>query len=68
MKIREINRTANVAWSPSDISPIYLVCGTAAQYVELEANGSSAIEVFELDLVSKNISLQSIATVKSNHR
>ena len=34
MKIKEINRTANLAWSPKQQYPIYLVAGTAAQQLD----------------------------------
>jgi len=34
MKIKEINRTANVAWSPKQQHPIYLAAGTAAQQLD----------------------------------
>ena len=34
MKIKEINRTANVAWSPQEHHPIYLAAGTAAQQLD----------------------------------
>ena len=34
MKIKEIDRTANVAWSPASQHPIYLAAGTAAQQLD----------------------------------
>lgn len=34
MKVKEIERTANVAWSPSKQHPIYMVAGTAAQQLD----------------------------------
>ena len=34
MKIKEIKRTANVAWSPKQQFPIYLAAGTAAQQLD----------------------------------
>ena len=34
MNIKQINRTANVAWSPKEQYPVYLVAGTAAQQLD----------------------------------
>ena len=34
MKIKEVDRTANVAWSPAAQHPIYLATGTAAQQLD----------------------------------
>jgi len=34
MKLKEIDRTANVAWSPASQHPIYLAAGTAAQQLD----------------------------------
>ena len=40
MKVKEISRTANVAWSPSALQSIHLACGTVAQ--QLDATFRSA--------------------------
>ena len=34
MRVKEIERTANVAWSPESQYPIYIVAGTAAQQLD----------------------------------
>jgi len=34
MKLKEIKRTANVAWSPASHYPVYLAAGTAAQQLD----------------------------------
>ena len=34
MKVKEIERTANVAWSPAKQHPVYLAAGTAAQQLD----------------------------------
>ena len=34
MKVKDINRTANIAWSPAPQYPIYLAAGTAAQQLD----------------------------------
>ena len=34
MKVKEVTRTANIAWSPAPQYPIYLAAGTAAQQLD----------------------------------
>lgn len=34
MKLKEVERTANVAWSPASHYPVYLAAGTAAQQLD----------------------------------
>ena len=34
MKVKEIDVTANLAWSPDAVSPVYLATGTAAQQLD----------------------------------
>ena len=34
MKVKEVNRTGNVAWSPQPLQRIYLACGTVAQQLD----------------------------------
>ena len=34
MKVKELSRTGNVAWSPSNLQSIYLACGTVAQQLD----------------------------------
>ena len=34
MKVKELDVTANLAWSPDAVSPVYLATGTAAQQLD----------------------------------
>lgn len=34
MKVKEVSRTANVAWSPREMQAIHLACGTVAQQLD----------------------------------
>ena len=34
MKVKEVSRTANIAWSPAKHHPIMLAAGTAAQQLD----------------------------------
>ena len=50
MKVKEVEVTANVAWSPAENAPIYLAAGTAAQQLDATFNTSSALEMYRLNL------------------
>ena len=50
MKVKEIELTANVAWSPDAVSPVYLATGTAAQQLDDTFSTTSALEIHELRL------------------
>ena len=50
MKIKEVDRTANIVWSPANQYPIYLAAGTAAQQLDATFNTSASLEIFELNL------------------
>ena len=43
MKVKELQKTVNVAWSPQQQYPIYLAAGSAAQ--QLDSSGSSVLEI-----------------------
>lgn len=68
MKVKEIKRTANVAWSPSEQYPIYLAAGTAAQQLDATFSTSAALEIFSLDLSSNDMEMPIHASVESEHR
>ena len=42
MKVKEISRTANVAWSPSALQCIHLACGTVAQQLDATFRSAAA--------------------------
>ncbi|CAG0898159.1 unnamed protein product [Cyprideis torosa] len=50
MQIKEIDRTANIAWSPASHHPIYLATGTAGQQLDASFSTSSALEIYDLNL------------------
>jgi len=68
MKVKEIKRTANVAWSPAEQYPIYLAAGTAAQQLDATFSTSAALEIFSLDLSSNDLEMPRHASVESEHR
>ncbi len=45
MKVKELEVTANVAWSPAALEQVHLAAGTAAQQLDATFSTSSALEV-----------------------
>ncbi|XP_028599578.2 protein transport protein Sec31A isoform X9 [Podarcis muralis] len=68
MKLKEIDRTAMQAWSPSHHHPIYLATGTSAQQLDASFSTSASLEIFELDLTDPSLDMKSCATFSSTHR
>ena len=68
MKVKEIELTANVAWSPDAVSPVYLATGTAAQQLDATFSTSSALEIHELRLSETGHEMPKAATIPVDHR
>ena len=68
MKVKEIEATANVAWSPSAISPIYLAAGTAAQQLDATFNTSSTLEIYDVNLAEDGTSMKKAASIPTENR
>ena len=51
MKVKEISRTANVAWSPSALQSIHLACGTVAQQLDATFRSADATSTTYLILL-----------------
>lgn len=49
MKVKELQKSVNVAWSPAQHSSIMLAAGTAAQQMDLAAT-SSVLELYDANL------------------
>ncbi|XP_060064136.1 protein transport protein Sec31A-like [Ylistrum balloti] len=68
MRVKEIERTANVAWSPAAQYPIYIVAGTAAQQLDATFSTSAALEVYSLNLVDSTLNMPLVSTIPSDCR
>ncbi|CAH1223126.1 unnamed protein product [Diabrotica balteata] len=68
MKVKDIERTANVAWSPKNQYPIYLAAGTAAQQLDASFNTSAALEIYSLNLTDPGPDTQLVSSVQTDHR
>lgn len=68
MKIKELQRTVNVAWSPAKEHPIYLAAGTAAQQLDTNFNSSAAIELYNVNLADASYDMALAATQASQYK
>lgn len=68
MKVKDLERTANVAWSPKNCSPIYLAAGTAAQQLDASFNTNAALEIYSLNLAEPGLDLEQKCSIPSDHR
>ena len=68
MKVKDIARTANVAWSPAQQYPVYMAAGTAAQQLDATFNTSAALEIYALNLADQSMEMEQAATVNTDHR
>ncbi|GAB1598791.1 protein transport protein Sec31A-like [Argonauta hians] len=68
MKVKEIDRTANVAWSPSTQHPVYLAAATAAQQLDATFSTSAALEIYSLNLAENELQMPLVGSIPSEHR
>ena len=68
MKIKEIDRTVNLAWSPATNSSLLIAAGTAAQQLDASFNTSSALEVFALNLSDPTLDMELKSSYPSDYR
>lgn len=68
MKVKELLKTVNVAWSPEKQTPIYLAAGTAAQQIDTSFASNSNLEVYSLNLSDPGYDLELVGTQQSPRR
>ncbi|XP_041117043.1 protein transport protein Sec31B-like isoform X2 [Polyodon spathula] len=68
MKLKEIQRTANQAWSPASRHPTYLATGTSAQQLDASFSTSSALEIFELDFSDPSLDMKLRGSLSTTNR
>ncbi|XP_050309032.1 protein transport protein Sec31A isoform X2 [Anthonomus grandis grandis] len=68
MKVKDIERTANVAWSPKNHHPIYIAAGTAASQLDASFNTNAALEIYSLNLTEPGPDTQLVSSLASEHR
>lgn len=68
MKIKEVEQTANIAWSPASQYPIYLATGTAAQQLDASFSTTSQIDLYSLDLNEPGSGMGLKASISTKQR
>lgn len=68
MKVKELELTANVAWSPSGVTPVYLAAGTAAQQLDATFSTNSALEIYRLNLSESGHEMPKVSSSPVEHR
>lgn len=68
MKVKELDKTVNLAWSPSQQHPILLAAATAAQQLDASFSTSAALELYALNLSDPGLDLELRASTPSEHR
>lgn len=68
MKVKELQKTVNVAWSPVQQSPIMLAAGTAAQQLDSSFSTSAALELYSINLTDPSYDMELVGSQVSSHR
>lgn len=68
MKIKEIEQTAHLAWSPSSMFPVYLATGTAAQQLDASFSTTAQLDLYSLDLGEPGLDMTCKASIPTKHR
>lgn len=68
MKIKELQKTVNVAWSPEQLSDVYLAAGTAAQQLDSSPNTVSTLEIYSINLLDPSYDLELKGSQQSKYR
>lgn len=68
MKVKDIERTANIAWSPKSQYPIYLTAGTTAQQLDASFSTNASLELYSLNLSEPGPDTKLVSSIPSDHR
>ncbi|XP_061822539.2 protein transport protein Sec31A isoform X1 [Nerophis lumbriciformis] len=68
MRLKEIQRTAQQAWSPAGHHPICLALGTSAQQLDASFNTTAALEIFEMDFADPSLDMKLKGSLCTSNR
>jgi protein transport protein SEC31 len=68
MKLKEIDRTGNVAWSPATHHPIVLAVGTAAQQLDATFSTNALLELYTLSLNESSQEMEVAGSLTTDSR
>ncbi|KRT79704.1 WD40 domain-containing protein, partial [Oryctes borbonicus] len=68
MKVKDIERTANIAWSPVKHPSILLAAGTAAQQFDASFSTNASLEIYSLNVSDPSIDTELNGSANCEHR
>jgi protein transport protein SEC31 len=68
MKVKELDKTVQVAWSPEGLQEIMIAAGTAAQQLDCTFNTNAALEIYSLNLTEPGQDMQLRSQTLSDNR
>lgn len=68
MKIKELQKTVNVSWSPNQQNPILLAAGTSAQQLDASFSTNATLELYSLNLADPGYEMALKGSTTSAHR
>ncbi|XP_059607355.1 protein transport protein Sec31A isoform X2 [Phlebotomus argentipes] len=68
MKVKELQKTVNVAWSPLQQNPIMLAAGTAAQQLDTSFGNTSTLEIYSVNLSDPGYDMELKASLASPYK
>lgn len=68
MKVKDIERTANIAWSPIKHPSILLAAGTAAQQFDASFSTNASLEVYSLNASDPSLDTELKGSTNCEHR
>lgn len=68
VKVKQVNVTANYAWSPIELHPIQIATATAAQQLDATFSTSASLSLYNVDLSEPSRDLKLIGRVPIPHR
>ncbi|XP_046674352.1 protein transport protein Sec31A isoform X2 [Homalodisca vitripennis] len=68
MKVKELDKTVNLAWSPAYQVPVMLAAGTAAQQLDASFSTSAALEIYDINLSEPGLDMELKSSIQSQNR
>jgi len=68
MKIKELQKTVNISWSPEQQNPLMLAAGTAAQQIDASFGTPATLELYAVNLSDPGYDMELKASQTSPHR
>lgn len=68
MKLKGVERTANVAWSPASHYPVFLAAGTAAQQLDATFSTTASLELYHMNLNDAASEMELAAKIETDSR